>query len=408
MSIIELSDDALLDAWRELEAERRRSAVREYEIIAEVESRGLAFARGCKSTADFARNLLRITPAEAKARLCDTERLTSHVAPSGASCGPTYPALAAAQAAGDISPAHSRIVYTTIEKLSNDVTFERDTEIEEFLVEQARVFDPSLLGRVAERLRATLDQDGTLADLDRQERRRGLEFRRRPDGSAHIEGELTAECAEHLETQLDALAKPAPVDDGTRDPRTPAQRRHDALLEMLKLVERARLLPKAAGVTATILLHMDVDAFTTGDGVATTGHGYAVPAEVAKRWAGAEARIMLVLLSKTRRVEAYSTVQRLFTEQQRLAMMARDLGCSFPVCDSTPLWTEAHHVTEYQLGGETSTDNGALVCGRHHAEFEQMGWQSVMIDGAPWWIPPGWLDPLQRAIRNTMHERAIG
>ena len=329
--------------------------------------------------------------------------MTTHTAVSGATAGPIYPTVASAQAAGELSPQHARIIYTTIEKLPADVAAEHDESAEAFLVEQAQIFDPMLLGRVAERLRATLDQDGSYHDPERQERRRGLEFHRRADGTAHIEGELTAECAEHLETHLDALSKPTPAEDGARDSRTPTQRRHDALLAMLKLVARARLLPKTAGVTATILLTMDADTFATGQGTATTGHGYGIPVETALRWAGPRAQLILVLLDSTRRVDAYSSIHRIFTEQQRLALMARDLGCSFPGCDSTPLWTEAHHVIEYQHGGPTSTDNGALLCGDHHDHFEAMGWRCVSIDGVPWWVPPAWLDAQQRLVQNTMH-----
>jgi hypothetical protein len=388
MGVIGLSDEALLDAWRELEEERRRSYAREYVLIAEIQARGLAFSHGCTSVPEFARQLLRITPADAKARVRDAERLTTHTAVSGASAGPIYPAVAAAQAAGALSPQHARVIYQMIEKLPDDVAGEHDESAEQFLLEQARVFDPSTLGVVAERLRATLDQDGKLADLDRQQRRRSLELHRRADGSARIEGELSAECAEHLETHLDALSRPAPAADGTPDPRTPAQRRHDGLLAMLQLVEKAQLLPKTAAITATLILTMDADTFTTATGTATTGHGYAIPAETALRWAGPRAQLILVLLSKTRRVEAYSTIHRIFTEQQRLAMLARDQGCSFPACTSTGLWTEAHHIVEHQHGGPTSTDNGTLLCGNHHAHFEAMGWRCIPIDGAAWWVPP--------------------
>src|SRR6201999_4543412 len=105
-------------------------------------------------------------------------------------------------------------------------------------------------------------------------RQRDVALRRRPDGSGRIEAELTPEAAELVETCFDALAKPAPAADGTRDPRTPGQRRHDALLDMLTLVLKAQLLPKTAGVTATIILHLGAEAFVTGQGTATTGHGY--------------------------------------------------------------------------------------------------------------------------------------
>src|SRR5664279_1614364 len=93
-------------------------------------------------------------------------------------------------------------------------------------------------------------------------------------------------------------------------------------------------------------------------GTATTGHGYSVPAHVAARWAGEHARIILILLSKTKRIEAYSSIHRIFTEQQRLAMMARDRGCSYPGCDASIFWTEAHHVHDFKDTNKTTVDDG--------------------------------------------------
>jgi hypothetical protein len=200
------------------------------------------------------------------------------------------------------------------------------------------------------------------------------------------------------------LAKPNPAEDGTPDPRTPGQRRHDAFLQMMKLAMQAGQLPNSGGITTTILLHLDADTYATGEGVVTTGHGYAIPAELAQKWVNAgganAARIIAVLLSKTNRVEAYSSSHRIFTEQQRLAMIARDYGCTFPPCDAGPLWAQAHHVVEFQQSQRTTVEEGTLACGHSHAHFEAMGWQSVMINGVPWWTPPAWIDPEQRPIQH--------
>jgi hypothetical protein len=152
---------------------------------------------------------------------------------------------------------------------------------------------------------------------------------------------------------------------------------------------------------------MDAEAFATGIGTALTGHGYAIPADVAKAWAGDDARMIAALLDRTGRVEAYSTTQRCFSEQQRLVLSARDKGCTFPGCDRQPGWCQAHHVIEYQNGGPTSIDNGALLCGYHHRTFAAAGWSITMHHGLPWWTPPAWLDPDQTPIRNTMHDRCM-
>jgi hypothetical protein len=264
------------------------------------------------------------------------------------------------------------------------------------------------LGRFAHDLAYALDQDGQEDELKHRDRTRGLTLRRRQDGSARLDGELTPECAEHLATHLDALGTPAPADqDGLADQRTPGQRRHDALLAMLKLVERAELLPQAGGCAATILLTMPAEAYATGTGTATTGHGYSIPAEYAKQWAGPEARILATVFSRARGIDAYSSTHRIFTEQQRLALIARDKGCSFPGCDAPPQRCEVHHVTEHQYSRRTSVDDAALLCSFNHRHFEEQGWSCKMINGRPWWTPPRWLDPDQIPRRNTMHDHTV-
>jgi hypothetical protein len=85
-------------------------------------------------------------------------------------------------------------------------------------------------------------------------------------------------------------------------------------------------------------------------------------------------------------------------------MMAPDFGCTFPLCDATALHTEAHHIREWRDGGETSVDNGTLLCGNHHDHFHAMGWTCVQIDGVPHWLAPTWIDPNQKPTRKTDHD----
>jgi hypothetical protein len=202
------------------------------------------------------------------------------------------------------------------------------------------------------------------------------------------------------------MARPKPEVDGQKDPRTAGQRRHDALLDAFKLLTRADQLPNAAGVSTKVLLTMSLDAFETGEGTATTGHGVILPAKQVLMWLDGDTRVVPIVFDKVRRIAAIGSGQRLFTEAQRLAMIARDSGgppanegvaggggCSFPGCDAPPQWTQAHHVIEYAEGGKTCTD-----------------WGSPRLRGrlSALWVPSPRVRPPRLALPHARRPTAMG
>ena len=149
---------------------------------------------------------------------------------------------------------------------------------------------------------------------------------------------------------------------------------------------------------------MSHEAYLSGRGLARTGHGSLVPAGKALQWGGGDVRLLAVAMNSMNEITAYGSGHRLFSENQRLAITARDGGCSFPGCPAPPGWCQTHHVTRHADDGPTGVDNGTLVCGYNHREHEKQGWGSVMIDGRPHWIPPAWIDPEQTPLRNRLHD----
>jgi hypothetical protein len=122
------------------------------------------------------------------------------------------------------------------------------------------------------------------------------------------------------------------------------------------------------------------------------GHGALISVEQALTLAG-DARLMPVTLTRTREITAYGDTHRIFTEGQRLAMIARDQGCSFPGCSVGPAWCQVHHITDVAISRRTSVDDGTLLCGYHHREHPKLGW-----------TPPAWIDPTQTPRRNRTHD----
>lgn len=399
-----LSDEALLDYEREKERLRRRLASLDHASVLEIESRGLPDRYHARNTGQFLRGLLRLDPREANTRAKAAHATGVRRGLTGQPLPPIYPVLAEAEDAGDISERHQRVVVDTIEKLPEQVQAEHGEQIEADLVGYARQFDPHQLARLAERISAYYDPDARLKDVDYRAKHRDLSVHQHPDGSCSGTFEGTAEFTELLLLHLDAFARPKPEADGIKDPRSAGQRRHDALLEALKLNLRAQQLPTVAGVTATIVLTMSAQDYQQRTGLARTGHGALIPVPEAIRLSAGEYRLLNVVIDKTRGITAYSSSARLYPENARLALIALDKGCTFPGCNAPPGWCEIDHCLDFALGGPTSIDNAVLACRYHNNDAKKQGWQSTRINGRAAWIPPRWIDPDQKPRHNHLHD----
>src|SRR3954470_20720926 len=166
---------------------------------------------------------------------------------------------------------------------------------------------------------------------------------------------------------------------------------------------RSATLPAAGGSPVTVLATTTITELTTAaeaSGLALLGHGQVISAKALLALAG-EAEVLPVVFTDTGGILAYGTGRRLATRGQRLALAARDGGCSFPGCDRPAAWTEVHHVLEWTNGGGTDLDNMGQACRSPPPSFAKPGWRVHIEDGVPYWTPPPWLDPAQRPRRNT-------
>ena len=113
-----------------------------------------------------------------------------------------------------------------------------------------------------------------------------------------------------------------------------------------------------------------------------------------------------ILVGDSGEILKLGTTQRLFNGPQRKALAVRDGGCVWPQCTAPPSWCEAHHVIEYQDGGRTDIDNGALLCSAHHHMLHATEFTMRMINGKPHLLAPPWLDPDQ-LVRPLGQTRAL-
>jgi hypothetical protein len=403
LDLTRLDRDELLRLLRGLEAQRRRLPVVDHALVAELDQRGVAGELAARDTKTLLRDVLRLTPHQAGARYDAAIDLGPRRSLTGETLPPLLPAVAAAQADGAISPGHAKVITGVVEQIRSS---EQVAAVEERLVAEAARFDPSVLARIGRHLLDWINPDGA-EDRDAQhDRRRHASLTCRRDGSGDLRARLTPAALAQWQAVLDPLAAPKPSNVDGPDPRSPGQRMHDALADAAGLLLAAGDLPPSGGTPATVLLTMTLDQLESRTGLVTTAHGGTISVNEALR-AADEANVIPVVLDSTG-ILAYGLSRRTASVGQRLALAARDQGCCFPGCDTPPGWTQVHHIVPWALGGGTDLDNECLLCGFHHREHEKRGWQAIMKDGRPWWVPPAHVDPRRTPIRNTIHDLVPG
>jgi hypothetical protein len=232
--------------------------------------------------------------------------------------------------------------------------------------------------------------------------RAGRSLRRVGSCAGHVDFllRLDPEGAAILEAAIDPLARPRPDLDwsglqvaraadhgapsGESDPRSPATRRADALLE---LVGRAVGAPEGVARTprTTLVVTMSLEALLEQVRGAGLVDDDAVLSPGAVRRLACEAGIVPMVLGGPSEVLDVGRAQRFFTSAQRRALARRDGGCTYPGCTIPPQWCEAHHVVHWLHGGLTALDNGALLCGRHHTVVHERGMTAtVTAFGVTW------------------------
>jgi hypothetical protein len=328
---------------------------------------------------------------------------------------PRWARLAERVAAAQVPVAHAAAIVRFHDDVARIADPGHLAGVVDSMVEACDVLSGRELGRVIAHARATLTPP---AELEAQEAglRAGRAFSRvgTSAGFTTYRLRLDAEGAAVVEAAIDRLARPRPelglgggnggggagdggagdggAGDGGAgdggvgevDPRTPATRRADALLEII-----GRGVAAPEGVTrsprATLVVTMSLEALRDelrGVGMLDTD---AVVSPSAVRRIACEAGIVPMVLGAPSEVLDLGYTKRLFTPAQRRALARRDGGCSFPGCTVPPMWCEAHHVVHWLHGGRTDLCNGALLCGRHHTVVHRRGLTAtVTAFGVTW------------------------
>ena len=277
------------------------------------------------------------------------------------------PAVAAACAAGQITADQVEVLadVTTSQALDKAAAAGIDlAAIEAAFVAVAVDAPHGDLQKAVGAYLAALDPDGPEPDPTEG---RALSIVHHPDGSFTGRFTLDDVGGEKVTTALEAIAAQSRC---AGDTRTRDQRLGDALVQLADLhlatggLPVLRTVKPHIGVLIGIEDLVDPDA---GPGVATTTMGTAISAARARMLA-CDGNVTRIVIGPDSVPMDMGRTRRVAPPHLRRAVELRDTTCVFAGCEAPGWWCEVHHVLHWADDGETSLENSALLCERHHTK----------------------------------------
>lgn len=426
------SSEELVEVLGRREVLARRAPAVDHRILARLAADGNPGALGASSLSMALAERLRISPTVARRRLGEAADLGPRVTTTGQPLPPVLPSLAAAQAAGSVGAEHVEIARKAYAKIPEVVAEPDRARAEAGLAQLANDYGPQTFRKLADHLVAVLDPDGDFTDRERMAHRGIRLGHQNPDGMSALNGRITPELRATLEPLLAKLAAPGmcnPADErpcvkGTpteeqirSDNRTIPQRQHDALLATCRIALSTEDLGKLNGLPVTVIVTTSLAELQAAAGCAPpdsatdqapagkalTAGGSLLPMSDLLRMASHAYHYLTIFDGRGRTLWLECT-KRIASADQRIALHARDHGCTRPGCTGSGYLAQAHHLErDWAEGGETNIDTLALVCAPDNRMASEQKWTTRLGEhGRVEWIPPPELERGQPRV-NPYH-----
>ncbi|WP_346623851.1 DUF222 domain-containing protein [Blastococcus montanus] len=345
----------LLDRLRPLLVASNRLAAEVTRTVRECEVTSAAEHDGQKAMASWLRGHARLSPAAA-----------SRVVRSGRALA-QLPAVRAAFAAGAVTAEQVAVIAPVAAPGNAAAAQAQDVELAGVdatlaAVAAARPLDE--LRQVVDHYLARLDPDGPEPDPTEG---RSLVFVTHADGSVGFRGELDAVGGEKFQAAVESIVQ---ASRPAGDTRTRAQQSADALVQLCDNQLASGALPVLRTHKPHVIVRIDLTDLVdpaTGPGAATTGFGATISAARA-RWLACDGNVSRIVIGPDGELLDLGRRHRVVPPPLRRAVEYRDRGCVFAGCDAPASWCDVHHLVHWADGGETSLENSALLCERHHTK----------------------------------------
>ena len=266
---------------------------------------------------------------------------------------------ASAWTAGSLSADQARHLFTC-----QTVDAETFAAHEEMLVDT--VSDLSIVdtGRAVAYWREANNPSGAAAEQEKLYGMRRLHLSQTFEGMFRLDGYLDPVTGEIVKAALDA-ATPPPAQG---DPRTPAQRRADALADLCRQALDTGDLPEQGGERPHLLVLVGAERLHPSihrTGVAETVSG-TVFTQTTIDCLACDCAVTRIVFGPNSEIVDVGRKTRVIPPALRRAVIARDRRCQHPGCPRPSKWCDIDHIIAWQDGGTTSLDNLQLLCRYHH------------------------------------------
>ncbi|SNS80891.1 protein of unknown function [Geodermatophilus pulveris] len=374
-----LCGPALLERLRPLLVAQNRLAAEVARTVAECEVSGAAEHDGLTTMASWLRGHGHLSGAEA-ARVVRAGRALVHL-----------PAMAAALAAGEVTGEQAAVLGTIAEPGKLTLAAEQNVDlavVDGLLTGVARTRPYADTAKAVRHYADRLDADGP--EPDPTEGRR-LSIVRHADGSVSGRFDLDAVGGERFCTAIEAIVQAGRC---AGDERTRSQQQADALVQLSDNQLASGGLPVLRTVKPHVVVTVDVEdladpATGAGADAAQLGSGALISAARA-RWLACDGAVTRIVMGPDGLPLDVGRTQRVVPAHLRRAVERRDRHCVFAGCGAPAWWCDVHHVLEWANGGDTSVENSALLCERHHTKLHH-GFRVQRRPDGRWhtWRPDG-------------------
>jgi len=278
------------------------------------------------------------------------------------------PQLAAAASAGAVT-AEAVSVVAPVASAENLVRAEAQgvdvAAIDAALTRVASSRPHTELRQVVGHYLARLDPDG--AEPDPTEQRSFVSSR---DSKGMVTGRFVLD-AIGGEKLLAAVESILQASRPAGDMRSHSQQAADALVQLADNALASGTLPTMRTLKPHVAVVIDLDDLVDahpGAGAGRTGFGAMISAARA-RWLACDSVVSRVVMGPDGQLLDLGRTHRVVPPHLRRAVEIRDRSCVFAGCDAPSHWCDVHHVLEWLAhDGDTSLENSALLCERHHTK----------------------------------------